>query len=507
MFALNIATDRKFSLSAELPLYDPAIRRVGSYTLRLRFDMSFTGSERDYDDYTIRTQKACDDQFISIFTNQKLASVARNLSAEALIYWLRQRLEKKIPRAIKIDEITTECPLLDPPLHSVRGSQVQENNEPSIVKSHYLNVASGNNPDGRSEQEQALISVLYENSLRDKQGQGEPFFSRRDAKHALGLLEQAKAAQKPLNFVIFICPPYAKTIQDGAHKNYDAIHDNFNDDPKTYNFDYNYHAPIHLMAAVRALAKAKGVETNSHIVLGDWGLISIDRILENMGSPQRVLSNLSKFFNGMSAHVAHNYGDIFITSFQQIGACDYLPIGLPYETQYRHEWLQSFANGQDGDRFHVLRQGLKVLLKLAEDQDVLDKLQDWRNYGNIYKSIMSFDGERKLEKSRFVDVAKVYKSVFELRKNEATAMGDFNVSMLKRTAYIDTLLRYTEYQIYSGLFADKNGPSVCMYSDPKFSSCGHFFRHPEVAVAFVDEHKLITAVKRNPDTAMLLSVK
>ncbi len=510
MFRLTHTADHKFCTESDLALFDPRSAAVGDQIIKLRFAFTFTGAERDYDDYTARVLKACDSEFPDFFATRKLSAVTKNLSTDELAQWLKQRIEKKIPGRVKVNAIEIDCMLLSPnklcreyfhaevdPQKNLRGNFAQAiaRLEPSIVT-----------PEAKR-----FVEIMHQSSLLDKQGRGEPFFSRQDVARVLALMGNGNKTGEPVNFVTFICPPYSKTHQDGAHKNYNSIHPNFHDDPHTYQFDYDYNVPIRIMASVLASAKSSGVNARAHIVLGDWGLICIDSILSTMGSEEDILGNLSSFFNGMNGHVQEKYVGIEMSSFQRLGSGAYMPIGLPYSTESRLGWLHDFCNGkpEDGveDRFAYLRAEMQCFLKIAEDDAFIERLLDWHNYDEAYLSLsQNGEPERSLSKNKLVEVAKVYRNIYELRRNESATVAERENPHLRNVAYVDTLLRYTEYQIYSGLFTAQHGKSVCMYSDPKFSSCGHFFRQEDMAIAFIDDQKYVNSMRHDPAYAELFPV-
>lgn len=478
-------------IAADLALMNPAAQKDTTPILRVELRVRFNGPDRSYDDSLAKFKAALQTEVSDFFQTHKLKAIANDLSAQKVAKWVVSRLAKKAPRNFELQNVTLTCPLLIPS-HDHYQVDRRDKEDSKSVHDAFLKATMNISPPLQPT-DISLLKPMYVGALRDKGGMGERYLSRQDMADIARILQQKKQESKPAIFVNFICPPYAKTSQDGAHKNYNSIHPNFADPPASYNFNYNYYVPIDIMSAMQSLCEREGVTARSYIVLGDWSLICIDNILATLGSEEQACTNLTAFFNGMNGHLLKQNKGIELTSFRKIGVPDILPIGLPYSVEARLAWLEGFSRDDTKDDFDGLRRHLRQLLSVVDHTEDLNDMLDWRQYDDLYQSITQTSDE-PISKSLMVEIAKVYGNIYELKKSEESFVADGNAEGLHKTAYIDTLLRYTQYQIFSRLFTKRYGSAICMYSDPKFSSCGHFFRQGDMAVAFVDEKRILQVV-------------
>ena len=181
----------------------------------------------------------------------------------------------------------------------------------------------------------------------------------------------------------------------------------------------------------------------------------------------------------MVRHARELVPAVAVTSFQELGVADHLPLGLPTSGSSREAWLRAFMEASD------IAPSLAELLSYAGQRDKMRDLLDWRAFATIAKSA---------HRSTVIDCLKVYHNICRLRfaalsNEEQRRLGDIKseaASDLRHEAYLDAILRLVQYQLYAKLAVEHFGRSVCCYQDPGFTACGNLFRRSEFPVLFLD---------------------
>lgn len=200
-----------------------------------------------------------------------------------------------------------------------------------------------------------------------------------------------------------------------------------------------------------------------------------------MGSDDRIVGTLAKFREGMVRHARGLVPAVAVTSFQELGVADHLPLGLPTSGSSREAWLRAFM---DASGISVTP-ALTELLGCAGQPEKLRDFVDWRAFARVARS---------RHRSTVIDCLKVYHNICRLRfaalsNEEQRRLGDIkseSATDLRYEAYLDAILRLVQYQLYAKLAVEHFGRSICCYQDPGFTACGNLFRQPEFPVLFLD---------------------
>jgi hypothetical protein len=322
-----------------------------------------------------------------------------------------------------------------------------------------------------------FVSVVQSCELVGHFTATERYNTRADGDAIREILKNAGGAPVPV--VSCLCPPYVGQPEPGGGTRYIAVHDSFEDDPASYNFDYHYRLYIDCLSAVARLAKSHGVAIAPIAVFSDWALIGIDDIRATMGSDDRIAGTLAKFREGMARYASDRDPAVEVKSFRELGVPDHFPLGLPTTGSDREQWLRAFMVASD------ISPALGELLGYAGQPDKLRDLLHWRAFETIASST---------HRATVIDCLKVYHNICHLRfaalsNEEQRRLGDIKSETardLRYEAYIDAILRLVQYQLYAKLAVKHFGRSICCYQDPGFTACGNLFRQPEFPVLFLD---------------------
>jgi hypothetical protein len=343
-----------------------------------------------------------------------------------------------------------------------------------------------------------LVTLLQSCELVGHFTATERYNTRADGDAIREILKNAAGASVPV--VSFLCPPYVGQSKVGGGTRYVAVHDSFDDDPASYNFDYHYRLYVDCLSAVARLAKSHGVEIAPVVVFSDWALIGIDAIRATMGSDDRIVDTLAKFREGMVRHAGKLVPAVAVTSFQELGVANHLPLGLPSTGSSREVWLRAFMEASGS------MPALAELLGYSGKPDRLCDLLDWRAFATVARSP---------HRSTVIDCLKVYHNICRLRfaalaNEEQRRLGDIKsetASELRYEAYLDAILRLVQYQLYAKLAVEHFGRSICCYQDPGFTACGNLFRQPGFPVLFLDPTLVLAAAEATTkDTSVVASL-
>jgi hypothetical protein len=481
-----------FIFNNRIDLYNPSADAKNQRTVVISVAFRFDDGVPQPDKYKPRVIQALEEQILNPMRELKVSALVGQDDLKLLPVWMKKRLGKKIPRFVSIAHVTITDDSGNVLVHEVA------NTGKVLAESQPHDAGGVGAEDARDFlgflESSALVCRVREN-----------YNSKRELTRIETLLSEKKNGDRPLAICNFICPPYVGENASMVNRGYVSVSDDFFVPPKSYNFDYDYFNQIGLMEAAHGLATHDGFKIDPYLVLGDWGLIAIDRLRATNGNDGVIVESLNRFRNGMQKHLTDTGSPVRITSFQDIGASSFLPIGLPATVADRHEWINWVTTQKhDEDLARPLRpEKAQALLGLFKDPLALEGLLDWRNYDSLYTATVAADVSfPAISKAEFVDIAKVYTNVRNLRfaqlpSDEAERMktakdGSSIGHEFRAAAFVDTLVRHYQYQIYATLFSRKFGSSLCLYSDDAFSSCGHFFKTENMNVIFLDAKKLQT---------------
>lgn len=394
--------------------------------------------------------------FVPLLTSQRVDSIAGKDDLESLASWLVARFRNRGIGAARLERVE----LMDDagPSYSVT---------PTFVH--------------RSREEADFVSLLQSCELVGHFAEGERYNTKSDADAIRKMIDAG--GDKPIPLACFLCPPYVGEFTERGTVRYVGVHDEFDDDPASYNFDYHYRQYIDCVRHVAQLAETRAIRIAPVIVFSDWGLIAIDEIRKTLGSDMTIVSRLDRFRNGMHRYCASSSPRVEVTSFRELGVPDHLPLGLPMDGRERETWLIERARtSQDST-------ALTELLSYAREPDRLRQLLDWREFATIPPS----------DRAVVIDCLKVYHNICRLRfaalssaeQQRMQGIETDNATELRYDAFVDAVLRMVQYQLYSRLFVEKFGPGICCYQDPGFTACGNLFRRLSFPVLFLDPERVL----------------
>ena len=394
--------------------------------------------------------------FVPLLQSQRVDSIAGQDDLSSLAAWLVARLRNRGMGAARLERLE----LMDDagPSYSISPS-----------------AAAHTHPDADGD----FVSLLQSCELVGHFTSAERYNTRSDREVIRQII--AHAGGDPVPLACFLCPPYVGQVDPAGSVRYVGVHDSFDDEPASYNFDYHYRLYIECLSGVARLAESRGIAINPMIVFSDWALIGIDDIRATLGSDEAIVGRMARFRDGMARYAGARTPAVSVISFQEIGVADYFPLGLPTSGTARESWLRDFAGSSDATGATALDE----LLAYAKQSGRLRELLDWRAFTTIPGSP---------HRSTVIDCLKVYHNICRLRfaalpDGEQKRLGDIasdQASGLRYEAYLDAVLRLVQYQLYSRLFVERFGNAICCYQDPGFTACGNLFRRPMFPILFLD---------------------
>jgi len=402
--------------------------------------------------------------FVPLLRTQRVDAIAGADDLPSLATWLVARLRNRGIGAARLERL-----------------ELIDDSGPSFtLASDFHVIVNGSN--GHKED---FVSLLQSCELVGHFTSAERYNTRADSECIRQMLSDAASISIPV--ACFLCPPYVGEPVVTGGTRYIGVHDSFEDEPATYNFDYHYRLYIDCLSAIARLANSRNVSITPIVVFSDWALIGIEEIRKTMGNDDRIVATLAKFREGMSRYAKDLVPGVEVTSFQELGVADHFPLGLPASGAAREAWLRTIAQTDT-----AITQLLTDLLAYAMSPEKLRDLLDWRAFRTIEKSP---------HRSKVIDCLKVYHNICRLRfaalsPEEQLRVGDIKADSangLHYEAYMDAVLRLVQYQLYAKLFVKRFGDAICCYQDPGFTACGNLFRLPSFPVVFLDPTRVLAA--------------
>jgi hypothetical protein len=397
--------------------------------------------------------------FVPLLKTQRVDSICGSDDLESLATWMIARFRNRGIGAARLErlELMDDCG----PSYSIAPA-----------------------PRGVPQTAGDFVSELQSFELVGHFAQGERYNTKGDAEAIRKMIHAAGNA--PIPMACFLCPPYIGENTAGGSVRYIGVHDEFEDDPASYNFDYHYKLYIECVRKVACLAELRGVSLEPIVVFSDWALIGIDDIRKTLGSDETIVERMIRFRDGMSQYCVGASPHVQVSSFRDLGVPNFFPLGLPMDPALRESWLVDYA------RVSADAGALQSLLAYAGNPELLKQLLDWRAFSSI---------ERSSYRAAIIDCLKVYHNICRLRfaalnpeeQRRLGAIETDNGAELRHEAFVDAVLRFVQYQLYSRLFVERFGPGICCYQDPGFTACGNLFRRSGFPVLFLDPNRVLAA--------------
>ncbi len=443
-----------------VPLYNP----TGKADRQRHLSVSLILRIRAADTQTVEANlQRLSETFVPLLRTKRIDAIAGADDLSSLARWLIARLRNRGMGAARLERL-----------------ELIDDSGPSFT----ISPETSNGVHATDNRGQDFVSLLQSCELVGHFTATERYNTRADGDAIREILKKAGGAPVPV--VSFLCPPYVGRAEPGGGTRYVAVHDSFDDDPTSYNFDYYYRLYIDCLSAVARLAELHGAAVAPIAIFSDWALIGIDEIRATMGTDDRILDTLAKFREGMARYASELAPAVEVKSFRELGVADHFPLGLPTSGSSREGWLRAFMEASG------ISPVLTELLGHAGQREKLRDLVDWHAFASVARST---------HRSTVIDCLKVYHNICRLRfaalsNEEQRRLGDIkseSASDLRYEAYLDAILRLVQYQLYAKLAVKHFGASICCYQDPGFTACGNLFRQPAFPVLFLDPTLVLAA--------------
>lgn len=429
---------------------------------------------------TEEARKIIQNNVINLIDNKDIRTIVNQQNSESIFKWIVRRLENYFPKnnivfsSIAFREENTE--------YSIYESVIKEEQNQNLINSEIIKKIKDPLNTSKKRKVDLLFHLIRQNNLKcNVNDQVNNFTSAIDLNKIKNVL--LSSTESEIIILDYICPPY---IKDNS-KGYIGLFDNVHEEIQKYNFNYNYHSNIEILNKVVSLFRLIGFKCIGKVVLCDWGLINIKGIRTTLKTDDLITEKLTKFYVSLITLTKAKYEQIQIIRLTDFGVSQYLPIGLPLETEEIKNYLLSLSKSNSSNIIDLAL--LEKLIFWAKDNNLKRYLLDWRNY----KELDSW-GEMKGE---IINIIKTYSNILWilLKKQKENISIEDAISdeyhSLRITAYYDALIRYVEYKIYGILVSKNFSFPICLYQDPGFPMAGNLFRNEKMPVLFLDPESIL----------------
>lgn len=302
-----------------------------------------------------------------------------------------------------------------------------------------------------------------------------------------GISNKLISGKKIIPIITFVCPPYTKPVNDKKFSGYNGLHHDFNVNPLAYGFDYSFILYLNALKSLAKILQEAGINVKPVIIFGDWSLVDLPGIKKTLKTKINIIRRLKEFEKSMKIYISAYYPEIIVSTFQELGVQNYMPLGFSTNPSERKNWIKKQVNANKID--WIDKKILDLILNLNKDK--LSFLFDWKNYRSI-------NVEEEYKKD-LVDFLKTYHNIAWIRLREKKEKKNYqsfsylaskNAEIIRLDAYYDALLRFIEYKLYGKLAIKKFGPSICCYQDTTFTAAGNCFFNDKFPVLFINPYLL-----------------
>lgn len=401
--------------------------------------------------------------------------------------WIARRSRTHMPRSVELTGLALGDGQGD--LRAVRlSTDATAAVEVSRARKVSRMLQSGARPEGVATR---LITRLLEAELQGQFASGAYFTTKRDLQVARQMIEDKLECGEPAVLFTLLCPPYIKATDDGAMQGYIGLSNMYGAPMTTTGFRYDYAQYCAAMNAACALAASVGVRTQGVLVLGDWAIVEIEGVRSSLPTDEAITACLEAFLNGITRAVQASYPELKVTSFQQLGVSRVLPIGIPGGDDGRREWLRTHGAQTVSLAGNVSAEPLfDHALSCAGSDAELMRMLNWRE-------VESAPLPAGIQRRDYVDLARVFQNILRIRVSDRRLpptqgdLGSAAYAGLRRAAFLDAVVRWVTYGVYSGCVEAAFGPAICIYMDDGFTACGNLMRRTRVPVLFLDPQALL----------------